>query len=54
MEGLSYHLRADQHIAGRNGNLQFPDDPFVSPRHANFFYRDDKLVVRDESSLNGV
>jgi pSer/pThr/pTyr-binding forkhead associated (FHA) protein len=54
MEGLSYHLRADQHIAGRNGNLQFPDDPFVSPRHANFFYRDDKLVVRDEASLNGV
>ncbi len=54
MEGLSYHLRADQHVAGRNGNLQFPDDPFVSPRHANFFYREEKLVVRDESSLNGV
>ena len=54
MEGLSYHLRADQHIAGRNGNLQFPDDPFVSPKHANFFYRGDKLVVRDEASLNGV
>jgi pSer/pThr/pTyr-binding forkhead associated (FHA) protein len=54
MEGLSYHLRAEHHVAGRNGNLQFPDDPFVSPRHANFFYRDDKLVVRDEGSLNGV
>lgn len=54
MEGLSYHLRADQHIAGRNGNLQFPDDPFVSPRHANFFYNGEKLVVRDEGSLNGV
>ncbi len=54
MEGLSYHLRAEQHIAGRTGNLQFPDDPFVSPRHANFFYRNDKLVVRDEGSRNGV
>ena len=54
MEGLSYHLRAEQHVAGRNGNLQFTDDPFVSPRHANFFYRNDRLVVRDEGSLNGV
>jgi pSer/pThr/pTyr-binding forkhead associated (FHA) protein len=32
----------------------FPDDLFVSPKHANFFYRDGKLVVRDEGSLNGV
>jgi pSer/pThr/pTyr-binding forkhead associated (FHA) protein len=53
-EGLSYHLRADEHIAGRSGNLQFPDDPFISDKHANFFYRNDRLVVRDESSLNGV
>lgn len=53
-EGLSYHLRADNHYAGRIGNLQFPDDPFISDRHANFFYRDNKLVVSDEDSLNGV
>ena len=38
MEGLSYHLRADQHLAGRTGTLQLPDDPFISPKHANFFY----------------
>jgi pSer/pThr/pTyr-binding forkhead associated (FHA) protein len=54
MEGLSYHLRADVHLAGRTGNLQFPDDPFISQKHANFFYRDDKLVVRDERSINGL
>jgi pSer/pThr/pTyr-binding forkhead associated (FHA) protein len=54
MEGLSYHLRAEEHIAGRAGNLQFPDDPFISPKHANFFYRSNKLVVRDEGSRNGV
>jgi pSer/pThr/pTyr-binding forkhead associated (FHA) protein len=54
MDGLSYHLKADQHIVGRTGQLEFPDDPFVSPKHANFFYRDNKLVVRDEGSLNGV
>lgn len=54
MEGLSYHLKADQHMVGRGGALDFSDDPFVSPKHANFFYRGDKLVVRDEGSLNGV
>jgi pSer/pThr/pTyr-binding forkhead associated (FHA) protein len=54
MDGLSYHLKADQHIVGRQGQLEFPEDPFVSPKHANFFYRDGRLVVRDEGSLNGV
>ena len=54
VEGLSYQLNADQHIVGRNGQLVFPDDPFVSPRHANLFYRNGALVVRDEGSQNGV
>lgn len=54
MDGLSYHLKAEQHVVGRTGQLEFPDDPFVSPRHANFLYRGGRLVVRDESSLNGV
>ena len=45
MDGLSYHLKADQHVVGRSGQVEFPDDPFVSPKHANFFYRDDRLVV---------
>ncbi len=54
MDGLSFHLKAEQHVVGRNGQLVFPDDPFISPKHANFFYRDGHLVVRDEGSLNGV
>jgi len=54
MDGLSYHLKADQHLLGRQGQLEFPDDVFISPKHANFFYRDNRLVVRDEGSLNGV
>lgn len=54
VDGLSYQLNADQHVVGRSGQLVFPDDPFVSPKHANFFYRNGKLVVRDEASLNGV
>lgn len=54
VEGLSYQLNAEQHVVGRTGQLVFPDDPFVSPKHANLFYRNGKLVVRDEGSLNGV
>ena len=54
VEGLSYQLNAEQHAVGRNGQLVFPDDPFVSPKHANLFYRNGKLVVRDEGSMNGV
>jgi hypothetical protein len=54
IEGLSYQLNAEQHVVGRVGQLVFPDDAFVSPRHANLFYRSGKLVVRDEGSLNGI
>ena len=54
VEGLSYQLNAEHHTVGRVGQLVLPDDPFVSPRHANLFYRAGKLVVRDEGSLNGV
>jgi pSer/pThr/pTyr-binding forkhead associated (FHA) protein len=54
MDGLSYHLKADEHLVGRSGQVEFPEDPFVSPRHANFYYRDSHLVVHDQNSLNGV
>lgn len=54
VEGLSYQLNAEQHVVGRSGQLVFPDDPFVSPKHANFFYKNGNLCVRDEGSLNGV
>lgn len=54
VEGLSYQLNAEQHVVGKSGQLVFPDDPFVSPKHANFFYRNSKLVVKDEGSVNGV
>lgn len=55
LDGVSYTLAGDEHIAGRTeGPLLFDEDPFLSPRHANFFYRKGKLVVRDEGSINGV
>lgn len=54
-EGLSYHLKAHEHVAGRSdGQILFPEDNWLSPRHANFLFRDTKLSVRDEGSANGV
>ncbi|MDP3273617.1 MAG: FHA domain-containing protein [Deltaproteobacteria bacterium] len=51
-----YLLGGRQHFTGRTqGQIVFDRDPWISPKHANFYYRDDgKLVLRDEGSLNGV
>jgi pSer/pThr/pTyr-binding forkhead associated (FHA) protein len=55
MDGIAYHLNATEHVAGREeGAILFPDDPFLSPRHACFFYQDGRLLVQDEGSANGV
>jgi pSer/pThr/pTyr-binding forkhead associated (FHA) protein len=55
LDGVSFTLAGEEHQAGRaDVPLAFPEDPFLSPVHANFFYRDGKLIVRDESSINGV
>ncbi len=55
VEGLSYVLQGTEHVAGRaEGQILFPDDPLLSPRHANFVYQGDKLLVRDEGSVNGI
>jgi len=58
-DGVSFTLAGDEHPAGRGEcPISFPDDPFLSPTHANFLYRTTgagkELVVRDEGSLNGV
>ena len=53
-DGLSYLLQGQEHVAGRSGQIPFPNDAWISDRHANFIYRGEKLVVRDEGSLNGV
>ncbi len=54
LEGLSYHLNATEHVAGRTtGAILFPEDEYLSPRHASFSYRDNKLYLRDENSTNG-
>ncbi len=54
-DGVSYQLNGTEHVVGREeGAILFPDDPLISPRHANFIYRDAKLFVRDEGSTNGI
>lgn len=56
VDGLSYMLQGSQHVAGReDGQILFPEDPWLSPRHANFVYDNQgQLVVHDEGSLNGM
>lgn len=54
LEGLSYHLNATEHVAGRKqGAILFPEDNYLSPKHATFVYRDNILYLRDEGSHNG-
>jgi pSer/pThr/pTyr-binding forkhead associated (FHA) protein len=55
VDGVTYQLNGTDHIAGRTeGAILFPDDPLLSPRHANFTYKNTKLHVVDEGSVNGV
>ena len=54
-DGVSYQLNGTEHVAGREeGAILFPEDSLLSPRHANFFYKENRLFVRDEESVNGV
>lgn len=54
-DGVSFTLAGQEHPAGRGEcPISFPDDPFLSPLHANFIYADKQLIVRDEKSLNGI
>jgi len=53
--GSTWALREHVNSAGRLvGALLFSNDPFMSPLHATFYYRNNRLYVRDERSRNGV
>ncbi len=55
VDGMSYWLGAKESWIGRaNAEILFPDDPWVSSRHARFFYDHDDLYISDEASANGV
>ncbi|HEY4238696.1 MAG TPA: FHA domain-containing protein [Kofleriaceae bacterium] len=54
-DGVSFTLAGQDHLAGRGDcPISFPDDPFLSPTHANFIYQNGQLTVRDVGSLNGI
>ena len=54
LEGLSYHLNATEHVAGRKqGAILFPEDNYLSPKHSTFLYRENVLYLRDDGSHNG-
>jgi pSer/pThr/pTyr-binding forkhead associated (FHA) protein len=54
-DGESYALAGQDHRIGREvADVIFDEDPFLCPTHANFFYAGGKLMVRDESTANGV
>src|SRR5439155_4928570 len=55
VDGVTYQLNGTEHVAGRSeGAILFPDDPLLSPRHANFVFQNGQLKVLDEGSVNGV
>jgi pSer/pThr/pTyr-binding forkhead associated (FHA) protein len=49
-----YHLVPSEVVLGREeGDIRFPDDEFMSRRHARIISRDGKYELTDEGSSNG-
>ncbi len=53
-EAGSFHMAAGPTTIGRDSGGIFAGDSYLSPRHATFTARGRQVMVRDESSLNGV
>jgi pSer/pThr/pTyr-binding forkhead associated (FHA) protein/ribosomal protein L37E len=53
-EAGSFHMSGGPNIIGRDSGGIFAGDSYLSPKHATFTVRGRQVVVRDESSLNGV
>ena len=50
-----FHLRRPETVLGRTaGEVLFPDDPLLSPRHAVVAYRPPSFWIEDAGSQNGV
>jgi pSer/pThr/pTyr-binding forkhead associated (FHA) protein len=52
--GETILLRDGETVLGREGQVAFPTDRLLSPRHATLLFRGGRLHIRDEGSLNGV
>lgn len=53
-EAGSFHMAAGPTTIGRDSGGIFAGDSYLSPKHATFTARARQVLVRDESSLNGV
>lgn len=52
--GMAFKLGTQTCPAGRSkGAILFPEDVYLAPLHATFYFRDGKLVVRDEGGISG-
>ncbi len=47
-------MTRDTLICGQQGDLPLPDDPFVMPQQARFFFSGDRLAVEDVGGANGL
>jgi pSer/pThr/pTyr-binding forkhead associated (FHA) protein len=54
-EGRSIPLgEGDADVGASEGSVTFPDDPYMSPRHARVSFRNGGYTLRDLDSVNGV
>jgi len=54
-EGTVFSLAAEKTTIGRSqGTIMFPKDVYISPRHAELFFKDGQLTILDCGSLNGI
>jgi len=52
-DGPRIELRYNDSVIGRAGDVRFPTDAFLSPKHARFSIEGDQLFIEDLYSLNG-
>jgi len=53
--GTTYLLGHIDNVVGSAGAaIELPDDPYLAPRHAAIVFEEQRLLVRDEGTANGV
>ena len=52
-DGARVNIDREAMVIGRAGDVSYPNDHFLSPRHAVLIYDEGKLCVEDLHSLNG-
>lgn len=52
-DGARIEIRFAESIVGRAGDIRFPTDAFLSPKHARLVVEDRRVFIEDLYSLNG-